>query len=431
MSAPYAPETLGRTAIAPYVRDESQPLNRLRLDSGTRSMIADRRLHWTPYLTGAAHRQAPLATRFVPILAGDDTIDDPEIAWPATLYPAGFRQQVFDHCAIEPAVSWVAEGRRPDSVVRRILTGRGRPDPQAEAGRSGRDRLRLALTLNSLSHYRATVELLSRYARSIDDDPHLTYEVARAAYQIGGAGSALEVFGALTGDGHASLPVRLNAAARLVAHYARSGDDLEVCERWVRACTAMVPVDAGTRPPDLVTGLAISRVHRAVALYASRQRDPARVTEALQAADAANRASEQLLERGSGRLGLRDLQLRELELQQNERLILEAALKAYVATGGRVDPLGAAGAAARLGEIDPWDPYTRLTVGDARWILGDDERALESYDITARLGTLAGAQAAHRAAVVLVRTGRRAEARVWQSRAVELDPAATQELPGG
>jgi tetratricopeptide (TPR) repeat protein len=418
MHAPSVPQTPIRTAITPYARDDSQPLRVLRLDADNCTTIEERRRRWAPYLTGAPLLAAPLATRFVPLLACADPVDDAEIAWPATLYPAGFRNQVLGHCAIEPAASWVAESRRPDGVIHRISQARGL---SAEAGDwPARDRLRLALTFNTLSLYRATVQVLGRYARLVETDPHLTYEVARAAYQIGATARALQVFAALSGAGCASLPIRLNAASRLVAHYARSGRDLDACGHWVDASTAMLSATVGGT--DFATGLAVSRVHRAAALYASRRRDAAAVAATLQAADAVDRAVEPLA----------DGELRQLELRQNERLILEAALKAYVATGGRVDPLGAAASADRLADLDPWDPYTRLTVGDARWVLGDDGRALLSYDVAARMGTLVGAHAAHRGAVLLARVGRRGEAKLWLARAVALDPAAaSEEVSGG
>jgi len=420
MHPPSTPETEARTAIAPYPRASSQPLSTLRLGPDTRTVVEERRRRWAPYLTGVRSRQAPLATRFIPILAGNGVIDDAEISWPATLYPAGFRHQVLNHCAIEPAASYIEEAQHTDSVVYRICHGR---DLLAEAaGWSSQRRLRLALTFNSLSLYRATVEVLGRYGRSSKCDVHLTYEVARAAYQVGGMSRALQVFSALCSSSCPSLAIRLNAVSRLIAHYARSGDDLDACGRWVEVATAILPGPDTMESTDFAIRLAISRVHRAIALYASRRRETAWVTETLLAADAVNRKTERLV----------DSELRYLELQQNERLILEAALKAYVFSGGRVDPLGASVSADRLADIDPWDPYTRLSIGDARWILRDDQRALESYDVAIRMGTLVGAYAAHRGAVLLARTGRRAEAHLWRTRAVELDPAAAAvELSNG
>jgi hypothetical protein len=420
-----AREATDRTPVAPYPRAETRPLNAVRRTAETSPLIDERRRRWAPYLTGVASQQAPVATRFVPVLTRDEPIDDPshdpDVAWPATLYPSGFRQQVLLHCGTEPAASETEEGMHPDSVVYQLC--RGRDLTTETEGWSSQRRLRLALTCNVLSLYRATVQMLGRYGRSAERDAHLTYEIARAAYQIGGAPRALEAFGALSSASCPSLPIRLNAASRLIAHYARSpGNDLDVCGRWVEVTTAMLPDRQATGPADFATGLAVSRVHRAVALYASRRRDAAWVTDTLVAATEANRATGQLV----------DGELRGLESAQNERLILEAALKAYAASGGRVDPLGASAAADRLGAIDPWDPYTRLTIGDACWVLGDDDRALESYDVAVRMGTLVGAHAAHRGAVLLARTGRLGEAKVWRARAVELDPAAADaELPGG
>jgi hypothetical protein len=414
MHPPSTSQTATRGAIAPYPRDDSRPLAVLTPDADPAG-IAERRRVWAPYLTGAAQAEAPLATQFVPLLIDADSDDEPDVAWPATLYPAGFRNQVLGHCAIEPATSWVAEGRRPGGVVHRVC----RHLPADIGDSAARDRLGLALTFNTLSLYRATVQVLGRYARSVQTEPHLTYEVARAAYQIGSTGPALQAFAALAGAGCPSLPIRLNAASRLVAHHARSGRDLEACGHWVEVSTTIPTGEAADT--DFATGLAVSRVHRAAALHAARRRDAAAVTATLQAADAADRAAEPLAHGPLHRLALR----------QNRRLLLEAALKAYVASGGRVDALGAQRSADRLANLDPWDPYTRLTVGDARWVLGDDAGALASYELAARMGTLVGAHAAHRGAVVLSRTGRGGEATAWLARARALDPAAPLEESSG
>lgn len=413
MSAPPVPSVQNRSAITAYHRDRSRPLRVFSLeDAGERPAIEQRRVRWAPYLTGSSLPEAPLATRFVPLLAApvDRDAEDDEVAWPATLYPYGFRNQVLGHCALQPAASWVAESGRPGGVVHRICRGLDLP---AEAGGwSASVRLRMALTFNSLSLYRATVELFGRFARTVTGNPHLTYEVARAAYQIGAVDGALRAFVALSGAECPSLPIRLNAASRLVAHYARSGTGLDSCAHWVESSTALAAT-ADSRT-DFATLLAVSRVHRAAALHASRRRDPDAVVATLSAADSVDRVAEQFA--GS--------ELRRLECAQNRRLILEAALKAYVATGGRVDALGAARSAERLAALDPWDPYTRLTVGDAWWIHGSDEFALASYDAAVLMGTLVGAHAAHRGAELLNRTGRHAEARVWWDRAIALDPAA-------
>lgn len=381
-------QTTARTAIAAYPRDTSQPLALLPAGSPA---VARRRGRWSSYLTGDETGEAPLATRFVPLLARAGDADGGDVAWPATLYPHGFRRQVMDHCGV---------------------SGAAEPAPRTGG------RLRIALTLNSMSRYRETVEAFAPFARSVRDDVHLTYEVTRAAYQVN-PDRAVPAFAALSAPGCPSIAIRLNAASRLVAHYARRGSDLDACGHWTAVSTDLA-AEVGAAP-DFATRLAVSRVHRAAALYHSRRRDAAAVTETLQAADATDRAAGPLAATA----------LRRLELAQNERLIYEAALKAFVATGGRLDPFGAAATAERLTGIDPWDPYTRLTVGDAYWILGADEQALASYDVAASMGSLAGAIAAHHGAVVCARTGRRDQAGSWLARAVELDPAATvAELSG-
>jgi hypothetical protein len=75
------------------------------------------------------------------------------------------------------------------------------------------------------------------------------------------------------------VAIRLNAASRLVAHYARRGSDLDACGHWTGVSTAMAARIGAA--PDFATRLAISRVYRAAALYHSRRRDPAAVTETL------------------------------------------------------------------------------------------------------------------------------------------------------
>ena len=385
-------QTTVRAPIAPYPREESQLLTKI---ASSAPAVASRRRRWAAYLTGAEPVEAPLATRFVPLLAagaGDEERGE-EVAWPATLYPNGFRRQVLDHCGIA-----AEDGSSTDG---------------------GQGRLRAALRLNSMSLYRTTVQAFGRYAQSVRSGAHLTYEVTRAAYQVDPQ-RALPAFAALTSPDCPSLPIRLNAASRLVAHYARRGSDLDTCGQWVGVSTTLA-AEVG-EPSDYATRLAVSRVYRAAALYAARRRDGAAVTASLHASMTTSRQAADL---AAGT----DMQC--LELAQNDRLIYEAALKAFVASGGRLDPFGAGASADRLAGLDPWDPYTRLTVGDARWILGDDEQALASYGVSASMGSLAGAVAAHHAAVVCARTGRRAEAEVWLARAVELDPAATvAELSG-
>jgi hypothetical protein len=385
-------QTTARAVIAAYPRDPSQSLTLL---APWAPGVAPRRRRWASYLTGDQTDEAPLATRFVSLLAeaGDEEGGEEggDVAWPATLYPHGFRRQVMRHCGL-------ASETEPD-----VRTG---------------GRLRTALTWNSMSLYRKTVEAFGRYARSVRVEPHLTYEVTRAAYQVDPA-RAVQAFAALSTPECPSAAIRLNAASRLVAHYARRSDDLDACGHWTRVSTTMA-AEIGTAS-DFAIPLAVSRVYRAAALYHSRRRDAAAVTRTLQAAAAANEAA----------VPLAGTDLRRLELAQNERLIHEAALKAFVATAGRLDPFGADRSADRLTGLDPWDPYTRLTVGDARWILGADEQALASYDVAASMGSLAGAIAAHHGAVVCARTGRRVEAGRWLARAVELDPAATvAELSG-
>jgi hypothetical protein len=382
------------------------------MSGANRAVISDRRNRWASYLNGVERLQAPVATRFAPILISGGPSDDPDVAWPATIYPNGFRNQVLMHCAMERSASWRDEVRRPTSVVHRCW-----PSADANEGVNAwpsERRLRLALTFNVLSLYRATVEVMGPYGRSVERDPHLTYEVARAAYQVGAASRALQVFARLSSEACPSIPIRLNAISRQIAHYARSGDDLDECERWVERAAGMLADLRPLRSTDFASGLAVSRVHRATALYASRRREATWVIETLREAKVVNDGVEPHA----------DTELRQLELLQNDRLILEAAIKAFSATGGRVDPLGATTTAERLVDLDGWDPYTRLNVGDAYWILADDARALESYDVAVCMGTIVGAHAAHRGAVLLARTGRPLEARAWIARAVELDPAA-------
>jgi hypothetical protein len=200
----------------------------------------------------------------------------------------------------------------------------------------------------------------------------------------------------------------------LIAHYCRRDRDLTACAEVVEAAQTLID---GVRDDDsFEIRMGISRNHRALGLYAMRRRDAAAMASTMQATlDVARKLSA----------GARTPAER-VAAAQNERLGLEASLKAFIGSKGRsmVIDLEPQAAVDRLLELDPWDPYTQLYTGDTLWLLGQDERALERFQLGGSLGTFPGTLAAHRAGVVLRSLGRQDEADTWFAVAAELDPAA-------
>src|SRR5262249_20584540 len=172
----------------------------------------------------------------------------------------------------------------------------------------------------------------------------------------------------------------------------------------------------GTQEDTFEVRMGISRIYRALALYAMRRRDAADMAAKMQGTlDLARRLGGEAVARAE-----------QVAAAQDERLCLEASLKAFISTKGKVtvvdlEPLAAV---ERLLELDPWDPYTQLYTGDTLWLLGQDDRALERFQLGGTLGTYPGTLAAHRAGTVLRALGRQDEAATWFVVAAELDPAA-------
>jgi len=403
-----------------YPRSPEQPLASVKHTDRNAAELEVRRARWAPYLTTAQATEAPLATRFVPrLLANLSAEATPTRAWPATLYPAGYRRQVLAHTAWpDDAIRFDVDGSTDGgSPARdRIATLRASAS-ELDAARS----VALASLFNVMSLYRSTIEVFGRRSGRGErpSNPHLLYELARAAYQLKpGAEQPIRAFTALATDASVSSALRLNASSRLIAHFARRQIDLEQCGEWTRHGLDLAR-EVARRETGFDETLGFSRVHRAAALYAMRCRDVDELVERMRETAETSARAAQLARDETDRLAA----------AQDERLVLEATLKAFVGSRGTCAPLPAHAAAARLFELDPVDPYSRLVGGDALWMLGRADEAIESYGIAASMGTFPGALAAHRTSVVLCSLGRAKESEAFFAAAVELDPAAAATPP--
>jgi hypothetical protein len=162
--------------------------------------------------------------------------------------------------------------------------------------------------------------------------------------------------------------------------------------------------------------MGISRNYRALALYATRRRDASDLAATMAAT----------LELARDLTATARTPAERIAAAQNERLSLEASLKAFINSKGArmVIDIEPEAAVDRLLELDPWDPYTQLYTGDTLWLLGQDERAVECFQTGGLLGTYPGTLGAQRAGVVLGSLGRKEEAERWFAVAAELDSAA-------
>ena len=401
-----------REPLTDYPRSAQVPLNLVQPSAGNAGQLRLRRERWSAYLTLCSHPEAPLTTRYAPLLAELVLADGggrlPAV--PGSLYPVGFRRQVLDHTARPADAAW-SDLRAPEEAagsplprLRAVLAAPEQASPQRLVC--------LAQLLNVLTLYPVTVRALAPAAGRIGD-PELLYEVARAAYSLQvDSELAVRPFQLLARHPDAASPVRLSAITRLVAHYCRRDKDLDRCAEWADLARGAV-AELGQHD-DFAVRLAISRLHRGLALYAWRRRDAAEMTAMM---GATHGIAVRLVASA-------DDPARYLAAAQDERLGLEAALKAFVGSRGRATVLDPAAAAERIVALDPGDPYSRLIAGDAFWLLGQDERALECFQAAAAMGTLPGTLAAHRAGVVLRALGRPEQGADWSARAAELDAQA-------
>jgi hypothetical protein len=402
-----------RPALADYPRSEDTALATLELSDRNRATVLRRRELWSTYLRGHGDGTAAVATRFVPLLL-DLILSRPGERLPVvpgSYYPPGFRRHVLGHTAFpadsigdqlsaedESGLPFLAELRallRPDSAV---------PVPALTS---------LAQVLNVLGLFGVSAKALGR--RAVDSgDSVLIYEVARSFYGlVGDPDKAAQPFHALSADTGNAPGLRLGAYGRLIAHYCRRQRDLDEC--------AQVAVDAQKLIDDTAADtfelrLYVSRTYRALALYAVRRRDTADIAHHMRLA----------IDLARGLSAAASTPVEKVASAQNERLSLEASLKAFISSKGRamVIDMEPDAAATRLLELDPGDPYTQLYAGDTLWMVGQDERALECFTTGGLLGTFPGALAAARAAAAFDILGRKEDSEIWAAVAAELDPAA-------
>jgi hypothetical protein len=402
-----------REALSDYPRPATAALGTIEVSDANRGMVERRRALWAAYLRCEDRPQSSLATQYVPLLL--DMIltgsADGLPAVPGSLYPPGFRQQVLAHTAFPAdAIGHVLSAEDESTLpflaqLRAMLEPDSDYDPPAFVP--------LVQLLNVLGLPGVAIRALSRRAVA-SGDPLFIYEVARSAYGLEQDDEkAIKPFHLLAAGAGYPMQVRLSAYARLIAHYCRRDRDLTACGEVADAAQRLVE---GLESDEFAIRLGISRIYRALALYAVRRRDSATVASMMRATLDISRAL------GTGARNRAE----QVAAGQDERLGLEASLKAFISSKGkaRVMDLDAGAAVDRLLELDPWDPYTQLYTGDTLWMLGQDERALERYEVGGTLGTYPGTLAAQRAAVVLRTLGRLEAAAGWSAIVAELDPAA-------
>lgn len=402
-----------RPALPDYPRPESLALGNIELSEANRALVLRRRELWSTYLRCTRQPEAAVATQYAPLLLDMICTGSAEElpVVPGSHYPHGFRRHILGHTAFPDDAIGDRLSARDESALPFLAELRDmlRPDSNLPSAtlRS------LAQLLNVLGLVQVAVRSLGR--RALDSgDPLLIYEVARSYYGLEtDRDKAIKPFHALAEDTGNPLRLRLSAHARLIAHYCRRDRDLDACAAVARDAQALIDRASTETFP---VGMGISRNYRALALYAVRRRDIADVARKMQATiDIARELSVAA-----------STPAERVAAAQNERLSLEASLKAFISSKGRamVIDMEPEAAVDRLLELDPWDPYTRLYTGDTLWMIGHDDRALECFLAGATLGALPGALAAARAGVALGLLGRANEAKEWSAVAAALDPAA-------
>lgn len=402
-----------RPALSDYPRSETTALGTIELSEDNRAMVLRRRALWSTYLQCVHHPEAAVATQFIPILL--DLIlnrsDEHLPAVPGSHYPPGFRQHVIGHTAF------------PDDAVDHQLRAKDesglpfladlRANLQPDSDLSIQTLTSIAQMLNVLGMFSISAKALGK--RAVDSgDPVFSYEVARSFYGlVTDPDKAIKPFQTLAADTGNPMAARMSAYGRMIAHYCRRDRDLGACADVARDVQELIDSSSDN---SFVFRLYVSRIYRALALYAVRRRDMADIAAKMQVT----------IDLARGLSAEAATPAERVSAAQNERLSLEASLKAFISSKGRamVIDMEPEAAVDRLLELDPWDPYTQLYTGDTLWMLGQDERAIGCFTTGAALGAFPGALAAARASSALGILGRAEEAATWSAVAAELDPAA-------
>lgn len=408
-----APIVEKREALSDYPRPADLPLGTLEVSDANREMVERRRHLWSTYLRCNAQPEAAMCTQFAPILLDMVLTGSDEVmpVAPGSHYPPGFRHGVLSHTAFPADGIGHQLGAEDESALPFLARLRAMLEPDSDVPLP--TLTSLAQLLNVLGLYGVAARSLSKRAIA-SGDRLLIYEVARSVYGLEpDAEKAIRPFHILASGPDVELSLRLNAHARLIAHYCRRDRDLNTCAEVAESAQQLVD---SSPTESFVIRMGISRIHRALALYELRRRDPKGMAARMQAT----------LDLAQGLSAEASTPAEWVAAAQNERLSLEASLKAFINSKGKAMVVDVSPEAAvdRLLELDPWDPYTQLYTGDTLWMLGQDERALERFQIGGALGTFPGTLAAHRAAVALQTLGRQEEADRWFAIAAELDPAA-------
>jgi tetratricopeptide (TPR) repeat protein len=408
-----APIVEKREALSDYPRPADAPLSIVELSEANRSMVDRRRVLWSTYLRCDTHPEAAVATQFAPLLL-DSVLKgsrDGLPVNPGSHYPAAFRQGLLGHAALPP------DGIRLDLTAedesRLPYLERLRAMLEPDSAVAVPTLLSLGQLLNVLGLYVVAARSLGSRAIA-SGDPLVILEVARSVYWVQpDSDKAIRPFHLLATNADNPLRVRLGASSRLVAHYCRRDKDLTMGAEVAEDARRLID---GAPTDTFAIRMGISRNYRALALYETRRRDAAAVAATMAAT----------LELARDLSATARTPAERIAAAQNERLTLEASLKAFINTKGTrmVIDMEPEAAVDRLLELDPWDPYTQLYTGDTLWLLGQDERAVECFQTGGSLGTYPGALGAHRAGLVLRSLGRHEEAAEWFAVAAELDAAA-------
>jgi len=408
-----------REALSDYARPADAQLSIVELSEANRSMVERRRDLWSTYLRGDAHPQAAVATQFAPLLL-DMVLTGSEEGLPVgpgSHYPAAFRQGILGHTALPADAIRLDLTAEDESTLPYLERLRAMLEPDSDVPVS--TLLALAQFVNILGLYALAARALGSRAIA-SGDSRLILEVARSVYWVQpDADKAIRPFHLLATNADNPLRIRLGAASRLVAHYCRRDQNLDACAEVAALSRQLIdgaPLDTyGIR-------MGVSRNYRALALYATRRRDAADVAVTMSGS----------LELARVLSATASTPAERIAAAQNERLTLEASLKAFIGSKGTrmVIDMEPEAAVDRLLELDPWDPYTHLYTGDTLWLLGQDERAVECFQTGGTLGSYPGALCAHRAGLVLRSLGRQEEADRWFAVAAELDSAAAPTMLG-
>jgi hypothetical protein len=376
------------------------------------SSISDSALaaHWRPLLDLTPAPESALWAGNIPYIAEElsaSPAGTDERAFPAIIPVPGLRSQVAVHAGLS---EYACE--HPADLRPQFQTPGWRQFLDALTAWDTRDGRRSATVLSLLNilTFPAVVVSLAGEADGLDSE--IEYELARAMLRLDEKSErGLALFQNLAAAGEDPV-VRVNALSQVISAFVRyrRGDASAQVGLALSLVRDRAP-GSGSWSGDLT----MSRLLRAVALWASRAEGHgsasrylglARSYNAACAAAASSPAAVQLA-------------------REDDRILLDAELKLLVTAPG-TEPARLIEQADRLCAADPWDPVGLLNAADAVVAAGELRRAAEMLSSAGLLGTMAGALAAWRSGLLwlqLSEPGRAAEA---FRLCVDLDPNAIE-----